>query len=39
MDFATYWFVAPLILIGLTVPFWGYLWLTRRQRQRHRPAE
>jgi hypothetical protein len=29
----------PLILIGMTVPFWAYLWITRRKRQGHRAAE
>jgi hypothetical protein len=31
MDFATYWLIAPLILIGLTVPFWAYLLVTRHK--------
>ena len=28
-----YGLIAPLILIGLTVPFWAYLWLTRGKRK------
>jgi hypothetical protein len=33
-----YGLVAPLILMALTVPFWAYLWITRKPK-RKTPAE
>jgi hypothetical protein len=27
-----YWLIVPLVGIGLTVPAWVWLWLTRRKR-------
>ncbi len=34
MDFATYWMIVPAVGIGLTLPVWAWLLLTRHQGKR-----
>jgi hypothetical protein len=39
MDFATYWTIVPIIGMGLTVPFWAWLWFTRPSRRKDTRAD
>jgi hypothetical protein len=35
MALATYWSIAPFVLIGLSGVGWGWLWFTRNQGSEH----
>jgi len=39
MTLATYWLIAPLVLIGLSSLGWLALWLTQHHEKRGDPAK